>query len=88
MPDPFSGDRINLNDPATFAAAITPHNSNSLPDTPRALYIGTGGTLVLIPAGQTTSVTLVNVASGQVLPIRATHVLATGTTATNIVALW
>jgi hypothetical protein len=51
-----------------------------------ALYIGGAGNLSVVMAdGQTTA--LAGVPVGTILPIRVTRVRATGTTATNIVAL-
>ena len=50
------------------------------------LYVGTGGTLNVITAGGD-SVSLLNVISGQFIPINVTRVLATST-ASNILALW
>lgn len=73
--------------PATAPYAVTPHDSNELTILPKALYVGTGGTLVLRGATGTGDVTLKNVANGQVIDIRAQYVRATGTTAADIVAL-
>jgi hypothetical protein len=53
----------------------------------RGLYVGTGGDLVCKnEAGA--SVTFKNVASGTTLPIRTTRVVAAGTTAADLVALY
>jgi hypothetical protein len=73
--------------PATRAFAITPADDADLGDPVRALYIGGTGDLVLIPRGQTDPVTLVGLPGGVLLPIETKRVLATGTTATNIVGL-
>lgn len=51
------------------------------------LYIGTGGTLKVLTSGNDT-VTFVNVQDGTFFPINIVKVFATGTTATNIIALW
>lgn len=78
------------NDPATHVAAVTPSDANDLPNVSRALYVGTGGDVVLIGANaspQATGVTFKNVPAGAILPVKARKVLATGTTASNIVAL-
>jgi hypothetical protein len=51
------------------------------------LYIGTGGNLtVLTVSGQT--VLFSNVLGGTFLPVQVLKVFSTGTTASNIVALW
>lgn len=71
--------------PAKHAAAITPHDTNDLTNFPRALVIGTGGTLKVDTVGGET-VTLSVVSS--ILPLMVTRVYATGTTATDIIGLW
>jgi hypothetical protein len=87
MPDAFQ----NLSDapsaPATRVLAIMPHDTNPLVDIPKALYVGTGGSIAL-QGTSGTDATLTNVADGSILPIRARFVRATGTTAANIVALY
>lgn len=52
-----------------------------------ALYIGTGGDVVLDMGVSGTNITFNNLASGQLLPVRVNTVKQTGTTATGIVAL-
>jgi hypothetical protein len=52
-----------------------------------ALYIGTGGNVVLDMGVGGTSITFNNLASGQLLPVRVKEVKNSGTTATGIVAL-
>jgi hypothetical protein len=73
--------------PFQNAAAVTPSNSVALAATTRALYVGGAGTLtVIMAAGQT--VEFLAVPAGTTLPIAATQVMSTGTSATSIVALW
>jgi hypothetical protein len=67
---------------------VTPHDSNALADVPKALFVGTGGTLVLRGVNGSSDATWKNVPSGSVLPFRAQYVRATGTTAADIVALY
>lgn len=74
-------------DPARNAFPITPHDANELTVLPRAIYVGTGGTLVLRTIDSTADVTFRNLASGQVIDVRAQYVRASGTTATDLVAL-
>lgn len=80
--------------PAAGAVACTPSDTVNIPSGAcRALYIGgpTGGgyaDVVVMVADYSTSVTFKNVPVGAVLPVSAVRVLATGTTATNIVALY
>ncbi|MEZ5656801.1 MAG: hypothetical protein R3E04_13125 [Sphingobium sp.] len=54
---------------------------------PKALYVGTGGTVILRGVDSAADVTFKNVANGQILDVQAQFVRATGTTATDIVAL-
>lgn len=65
--------------------AITP-GTDELVQVPRALWVGTGGNISL-KAGSADPVTLMNVPNGYMLPVSPTHVLAAGTTASNIVGL-
>lgn len=72
------------------AVAVTPSDSTILPIT-RALYVGTGGTLVVVMADAdttSTTVTYTNVANGAILPIQVSKVYSTSTTASNILALY
>lgn len=86
-PDAFARYADSAAAPSANPLAITPSDSAPLIVTPKALYVGTGGTLVLRTAGGAADVTFRNVASGQILPVRAQFVRATGTTAADIVAL-
>jgi len=51
------------------------------------LYIGTGGNIKVTTSGNDI-VTFVNVQDGTFFPINVLKVFATGTTASNIIALW
>jgi len=73
--------------PAIHAFTITPNDSEDLAYVTRSIYVGVGGTIVLITAGGET-VTLVNVQSGSVLPLRVSRVKATSTSATNMIGLY
>lgn len=74
--------------PASNAVAVTPSDSTDLTYTTRALYVGGAGTVVVNMNDTGSSISFVAVAAGSVLPIRVDRVRATGTTATNIVALY
>ena len=65
-----------------------PHDTNPVAITPKALFIGTGGHLVVRGVNGSADVTFRNLASGSVLPFRPGFVRATGTTASDIVALY
>jgi hypothetical protein len=88
MADPFSGAVDSVTAPATRAVAVAAHDVNALSDIPKALFVGSGGHLVLRGVGGGADVTFRNVADGTVLPVRAQFVRATGTTAADIVALY
>ena len=51
------------------------------------LYVGVAGSVTLITAGGD-EVTLQGITAGSFIPIQTTRVMATGTTATGILALW
>lgn len=81
----MSNENINYKS-ASFrgAKAITPSDSAEVCYS--AIYVGgTGNVAVTTPAGDT--LTFVAVQVGTVLPICAVKVLATGTSATNLVGL-
>lgn len=86
MPDRFADMQASLSGPASSGFSITPSDGSDLPETTRALYVGTGGHLsVRMLSGET--LTLSNVFSGSFLPLRVTRVLSTGTTAAAITGL-
>lgn len=87
MADRFADLADNIGAPARRAFAITPHDVNALADIPKAIFVGTGGTVILRAIDGEADVTLKNVASGQTLDIRARYVRATGTTAADLVGL-
>lgn len=68
------------------AAAITPSDTVDLPSQAKAIYVGGAGDVLATIGG--TDVTFKAVPVGTVLHITATRVKATGTTATNLVALY
>lgn len=80
-------DKINgINAPVRKAVTVTTSDTVDLDSVPRALWIGGDGDVAVIMADDTASVVLKN-ASGLV-PVMVKRVLATGTTATYIVALY
>ena len=75
------------------ASAVTPSNTVDIPaitggtNNGCVLYIGGFGDLRVETVGGDT-VTFVGVLGGTFFPVQVKRVYATGTTATNIVALW
>ena len=86
MPDRFATTQPSLSGPASSGFAVVPSDSIDLPETTRAIYVGTAGDIALrMLTGET--LTLANVQPGSLFPLRVTRVLATGTTATGIAGL-
>ena len=90
MSDKFDNHAPGLTSPAGSAQAVSPSDSTDLPVHSRAIYVGGGGSLAieLVGAAAGQPVTLQNVPSGSILPLRVRRVRATGTTATALVSLW
>lgn len=89
--DKFTGHGQESITSGSDSVAVTPDDIKDLPAIPEALYIGTGGHLKM--AGATSHPSSAgtiwkNVPSGSLLPFRARRIFATGTTATDIVAIY
>ena len=75
--------------PAVSLKAVTPNDSTDLPDgTCRGLYVGVTGDVTLIAADDVTSSVLLKAVPVGLLNVSTKRVLSTGTTATDIVALY
>lgn len=88
MPDSdFSGRALSQDSTAIRLLPVQPDDAADLPGgLSRALYVGTAGVVVVTDSvGNTVSLTS---AEAQYHPIRVRRVLATGTTAGGIVALY
>lgn len=75
------------NGPAVHGAVIVPSDTVALAVLTRAIWVGVAGDVTLILAGDTAAVTLKAVPVGM-LNVCASQVMATGTAATNMIALW
>ena len=72
---------------ALAVTAVHGGSDHSLGATYQAFFVGVGGDVSLDMATSGTNIVFKNLASGQMLPVQASVVNATNTTATNIVAL-
>lgn len=72
---------------ATGIVAITPDDDTDVVGTLRGLYVGVSGNVSVVMQDDTTGV-LSSLAAGMVHPLSVKRVLATGTTATNIVGVY
>lgn len=74
--------------PATIFVPVTPHDDNAFSDNQpcRGIIVGTAGTIVAVDEND--DEVAIYVVAGVVLPIATKHILATGTDAEDIVALF
>lgn len=87
MPDPFAAHQPGLTSPAAHALAVTPSDALPLPQTCRAVYIGSSGNLAAVMASGE-SLGFTGLQGGMIYPLRLSQIRATGTTAGSIVALY
>jgi hypothetical protein len=86
MTDRFESLSPSITGPALSGFAAIPSDTADLPETTRALYIGTGGDLaVFMMTGE--FLQLKQVPQGSLLPLRVTRIARTGTSAADIVGL-
>jgi hypothetical protein len=88
MADNFERFDTNLDSPGKNAFTVTPSNADDLAVYSRAIYVGNTGNVNVIMAGDATNTLFVGVPSGSTLNVRVKKVWVTGTTATNIVAIY
>lgn len=86
MQDPFKNQAPSLTAPASHGEAVTPSDTALLSTPTRALYVGQGGDVSVEMLGGET-LTFRNLQGGVFYPLRVVKVLATGTTAADIVGL-
>lgn len=72
---------------STSAFTITPSDDVDLTYPTRALYVGSGGDIVLLLWDDTVAVTLKNVLGGSCLPLNVKRIYATDTGASDLVGL-
>lgn len=73
--------------PAEHCFAIAPSDSEDLAQATKAIYVGTGGDLSIVPLGSNDPVILRNVIGGSVLDLRIRAIRESGTTAADLVGL-
>jgi hypothetical protein len=88
MADQFQNNADHVSAPATRAVAVALHDTNALTDIPKALFVGTGGNVTMRGVGGGADQVWKNVPSGSLLPFRAQYVRASGTTASDLLALY
>lgn len=77
-------DEQGITQPASLMEAVT--NDAELTYVSRAIYVGVAGDISVVDMAGNTRL-FKNAAAGSVIPIRITKVNASGTTATNLIAL-
>lgn len=85
--DEFKNISAGVTFPISNGASVTPNDSDELEYVTRAIWIGGAGNLSVVTANGDTIV-LKGVVAGSLIPIRVVKVLASETTASDIVALW
>jgi len=85
MANPFENRVLSLSGPATDIALVTPDDTTDLPEVAVALYVESGGGIVVTTEAGTTRT--VQVADHSILPVGVRRVHATGTTASGIHAM-
>ncbi len=86
MEDEFDTISPSLTSPAESGEVIVPSDGTALAYATRGLYVGVGGDAVVrMLSGDV--VTLKDLQAGSLYPIRVTQVLATGTSATNLIGM-
>ncbi|OAN64835.1 spike base protein, RCAP_Rcc01079 family [Sphingomonas sp. TDK1] len=88
MADNFANRADHVSAPASQAVTVVPSDTAALADIPKALFVGTGGTVTMRGAVGNADTVWKNVPSGTILPFRARYVRATGTSAADILALY
>jgi hypothetical protein len=86
--DPLDNLSGGASGPGRRAASVTPSDASDLSSYARGLYVGGTGDLVVIPVGNADGAPVTFKAHPiGYMPVAVRRVLATGTTATNILAI-
>ena len=73
---------------ATEAVGVTPDDSADLTTTQALIFIGVGGDVKVDLSGSGSAIVFKNCIAGTVLPVKVDRVYSTGTTATDLIALY
>lgn len=87
MVDTYRKHSRSLTAPPENAASVTPSDAQPLGHVTRALWVGGAGRLRVEMMGGG-AIVFEGIAQDTLLPIRVRKVFETGTTATDLVALW
>jgi len=87
MPQDFFSSVDSVTSPSRDWFDIAPSDNSDLSFVPKAIYVGTGGDIVVTSSRTNSEVVFRNVPSGAILDIRPASVKETGTTATDLVGL-
>jgi len=85
--DKYASYDPGVDGPVRSAAAVTPNDGTDLSFVTRFLFVGGAGNLTVTMADGV-DCTFTGVAASTTLKVQAKRVKSTGTTATNIVAMW
>lgn len=85
--DPYRQSIDSPMTPAENCFVIAPSDTAELPQATKAIYIGEGGDVTLVPVRGKNPVTFRNLPSGAILDVRVRSIRATGTTARELVGL-
>ena len=88
MPDPFASYAGTITLPSDNATPLIPSDTDAIAQTPKAIYIGTAGHIVMRGVNAASDVTFKNVPAGTILRFRPGFVRASGTTAADLLALY
>lgn len=86
MPDKYS-DVDSVMASARKGFTITPHDSTEITLTPKAVWVGGAGNLVVRLVDDSSDITISGIASGSLLPIRP-KLVKTSSTATLLIGLY
>lgn len=88
--DKYFGVDVQLSDPANEARVLTPNDGTPgvISEPPRSIYVGSGGDITMQGMDDNAPKLWKNVPAGSILPFRVKKIMATGTTATNLLGLY